>query len=174
MDYQYFKDKIGSRFDIVQGELVETLEGMFLVTDQLQNYSIYINKKEQSANLISPKSSYIGRSYGLRQADCVAICLMYLDNNHGTKFMERYKATPNKVFYQYYIKGMGLWFEENGFTKVDTPEIGDMLVYANTPDAISHVGVYIKPNKILHHLPNKFSCIDDIEKEKIKGIYRYG
>lgn len=174
MDYEFYKDKIGSRFDIIQGELVETENGMFLVTETFSSPSIYVNKVQQTATLVSPKDSYIGRSYGLRQADCVAICFLWHDKNKGTNLMSLYKRTSNREFYEYYVRGMGAWFLEHGFTQVTEMQVGDMLVYENVPGAIAHIAVYLGDNKILQHLPNKLSGIDTLELSKIKGIYRYG
>lgn len=174
MDYELYKDKIGARFDIVQGELVEAIDGMFLVTETFSSPSIYINRQQQTATLVSPKDSYIGRSYGLRQADCVAICFLWHDNNKGTNLMSLYKRTSNREFYEYYVRGMGAWFLEHNFTQVTEMQPGDMLVYENVPGSIAHIAVFLGDNKILQHLPNKLSGVDVLELSKVKGIYRYG
>ena len=173
MDYEYFSGKIGSRFNIDNGDLVEAEDGMFLVTETFQSPSIYVNKLERKVSLISPKDSYIGRSYGLRQADCVAICFLWHDDHKGTKLMDIYRHTPNREFYDYYIRGMAPWFLTHGFEQVETMQVGDMLVYENVPGTLSHIAIYVGDNKILQHLPNKFSSVDTLEIEKVKGIFRY-
>jgi hypothetical protein len=173
MDYDYYSDKIGTRFNIVEGNLVEAENGMFPVTESFQSPSIYVNKLDKKVSLISPKNSYIGRTYGLRQADCVAICFSWHDDNKGTDLMKIYKNTPNREFYNYYLEGMAPWFLTHGFQEVQTMEIGDMLVYENVPETISHIAIYLGNNKILQHMPNKLSGVDTLDSSKVRGIYRH-
>jgi hypothetical protein len=174
MDYENYFDKIGTRFNIVEGDLVEAEDGMFLVTESFQSPSIYVNKLERKVSLISPKSSYIGRSYGLRQADCVVICFNWHDDNKGTNLTQLYKSIPNRDFYNYYMAGMGPWFLKHGFVEVQVMQVGDMLVYENMPNTVlSHIALYLGDNKVLQHIPNKLSSVDTLNPAKVKGIYRY-
>jgi len=174
MDYQYFADKLGVKFDIVEGELVESETGQFTVSETFGDFVIYVNKLAKAVNIIAPQKAYVGRHYRLRRTDCITLLAEWLDDHYGSDFDNIYKKYPNRSFKKYYEQGMSLWYEENGFTKVATPERGDCIVYAYAPNVTSHVGVYLGNNKILHHLPGKLSSIDTIYSDNILGIYRYG
>lgn len=174
MDYQYFADKLGAKFDIVEGELVESENGILTVSQTLSNFTIYLNKLDRTASIVVPKNAYIGRSYKLRRSDCITLFAEWLDDHYSSSFGNIYKKVSNKEFYRYYNAGMELWFEDNSFTKVSALEVGDCIVYEYTPNVPSHVGIYVGEDKFLHHMPNKLSCIDTIDYNKITGIYRYG
>lgn len=174
MEYNDYFDKIGKRYNVVEGDLVEAENGMFLVTESFQSPAIYIDKVNLKVHLISPSTSYIGKTYSLRQADCVAICFSWHDKNKGTHLLDIYKNTSNREFYKIYVEGMGNWFLANGFKQVSTPEPGDMLVYSYGPTMLSHIAIYLGNDKILQHLPNKLSSVDLLDSNKVKGIYRYG
>lgn len=174
MDYQYFADKIGAKFDIVEGKLTESENGQFTVSETFGNFVIYLNKLNKTANIIVPQKAYVGRSYRLRYTDCITLFAEWLDDHYGSGFGNIYTKLSNKEFYRYYTAGMGLWYEDNGFTKVTSPETGDSIVYEHAPNVISHVGIYVGDDKILHHMPKKLSCIDSLDYSKIIGIYRYG
>ena len=45
MDYEYFANKIGTKFALVRGEFVENQEGDFTVSLNFAQYSIYLNKQ---------------------------------------------------------------------------------------------------------------------------------
>lgn len=174
MDYEYFKNKIGSKFNIVEGELVEAENGIFTVSETYSNYVIYLNKQNKTYNLIAPLKSYIGRPYVLRKLDCVTLMFEWLGDENNKDLSSIYTKTSRKDFFKYYKEGMSLWYEDNGFLKVDTPIRGDCIVYEYKPKAVSHVGIYLGEDKFLHHLPYKLSCIDTLDRSKIIGVYRYG
>lgn len=174
MDYQYFANKLGAKFDIVNGELVESVNGLFIVSDKYTDYVIYLNKLTKTASIVAPQKSFLGRSYRLRHLDCITLFAEWLDDHYGSTWGNIYNKLSNREFYRYYKSGMSLWYEDNGFTQVEKPKHGDCLVYAYKPKVISHVGICLDGDKILHHLPYKLSSIDSIEPDKIIGVYRYG
>ncbi len=173
MEYQDLVDKVGMRFDIVEGELRESPSGLFLCSTTYQPYSIYLNKQTRQYSIIAPNSSYLGRKYQLRKRDCITLIAEWLDNNYSSNFSDYYYRFSNKQFVYYYKNGMSLWFEDNGFQKVNDYQEGDCLVYKYREAVISHAGIYLNNNRILHHLPDKLSCIDAVDSSKVLGIYRY-
>jgi uncharacterized protein YycO len=176
MDYEYFANKIGTKFALVRGELVEDPKGQFDVSFNFAQYSIYLNKLTRTWNLIAPEKSYIGRSYTLKKSDCISLCAEWLDDHKNTKFFNGYSNMTNRDFLMYYKSGMRLWYEDHGFTEVNIPIIGDCLVYTDSVNEtmpLNHVGVYVAQDKILHHLPYRYSSIDKIDYSKIIGCYRY-
>jgi hypothetical protein len=175
MEYQTFKDKVGIRFDIVEGELVESPSGLFTVSTTYQENSIYLNKLTRQAMLVIEKGSYIGRSYKLRLSDCTSLWTTWLDSNKGSNYYNVYKTMGNRDFMVWFRAGMCSYFETQPFVKINTDSLqeGDCLVYSFNDIIDSHVGIYIADDKILHHLPNKFSSLDFVDRSKIKGAYRY-
>ena len=177
MDYEYFANKIGTKFALVRGEFVPALNGEFTASFDFAQYSIYLNKQTRTWTPIAPTKSYIARSYILKKSDCVTLFAEWLDDHRGSNFGNIYNNISNKEFFKYYRSGMGLWYEDNGFTKVNNPIVGDCLVYGDSINGkipLNHVGVCVADNKILHHLPGTFSSIDTIDYGKIIGCYRYG
>ena len=173
MNYEYFKSKLGCKFNIVGGDLVESEKGLLTVSENYSSNVIYLNKLNKTFNLVVPQKSYIGRVYSLRKLDCVTLFAEWLDDHFGSSWGNMYAKYPTREFYRYYKDGMSLWYDDNGFTKVDTPAHGDCIVYEYKPKAVSHVGICLEGTKILHHLPYKLSCIDSLDSSKIIGVYRY-
>lgn len=174
LDYNHFKDKIGTRYDIVLGELQEAPLGLFEVTETYKLYAIYLNKVSRVVSLIAPEKSYLGRQYKVRKTDCINLVAEYTDDIHNTNYNQVYTNSSNRDFFKYYRGGMNNWFIDNNFLEVTgDPEKHDCLIYAYSPNVISHLAVYIGDNKILHHLPYKLSSTDTLEKDKILGVYRY-
>lgn len=177
MEFQDFIDKIGSRYTITEGDLVESVTGEFVVSETFAINTIYLNRLNKTCNLITNKDSYIGRPYKLRVSDCINLVTSWLDNNLNTNYNKVYDNTSRKDLLKYLNEGMDGWFEINGFTKVttDSIKIHDCIIYNWGGHAVSsHIGVYVGDNKILHHIPNKLSCIDTIDNNKILGAYRNG
>lgn len=176
MDYEYFVNKIGSKFSLVRGEFVENQNGEFTVSLNFTQYSIYLNKQNKTWAPIAPVKSYLGRAYILKRSDCITLFTEWLDDHVGTSFGNIYNNISNKEFIRYYKSGMRLWYEDNGFKEIGIPTTGDCLVYGDSINEvvpINHVGVCVGDNKILHHLPGRFSSIDTIDYSKIIGCYRY-
>jgi hypothetical protein len=177
MDYEYFANKIDTKFALVRGEFVPALNGEFTASFNFAQYSIYLNKQTKTWTPIAPQKSYIARAYVLKKSDCITLFTEWLDDHVGTTFGNIYSSISNRDFIRYYKSGMRLWYEDNGFTEVSIPQTGDCLVYGDSVTNIiptNHVGVCIADNKVLHHLPGRYSSIDTLEYSKIIGCYRYG
>lgn len=176
MNYEYFANKINCKFSLVRGEFVEDAEGIFTASFNFAQYSIYLNKQTKTWTPIAPEKSYLARTYILKKSDCITLFTEWLDDRTGTKFGNIYNNISNREFLKYYKSGMRLWYEDNGFIEVAVPRTNDCIVYADTSNDVipnNHVGVCVDNNKILHHLPNRFSSIDVIDYSKIIGCYRY-
>lgn len=174
MDFQDFVDKLDQKYDIVEGELVPLETGCLTVSYQLNPYTVYLNKIQKSISIVVPEKSYLARKYLLRKTDCVTLVNEWLDDKYGTKYLEAYLKTKNREFYRYYNEGMRYAYLDYGFTEVTEAIVGDVLEYAYQPGIVSHVGIYLGDEKILHHLPYKLSSIDNLDRTKVTGIYRHG
>lgn len=175
MEFKEFIDKLGLKYTITNGDLVESETGEFLVTETLGINTIYVNKLTSSVKLVYAKDSYIGRSYKLKENDCITLFTNRLDGHFNTNYRSIYEKTSRKELFKYYIEGMSLWFEDNNFIKVDPANmlLDDCIVYQFDNKSNCHVGVYIGNNNILHHMPDKLSGIDILDTSKILGVYRY-
>lgn len=169
LNYNEYSEKVGLKYDIIEGLLVESSTGILTVSDQFKPYTIYVDKYNKLANLIVPEKAYIGRPYILKKSDCIKLVNEWLDDSLGTDYVKRYKDTSNSQFKKYYTDGVKYAYLDNGFTEVfDSPNIGDVLVYMNQ----NHVAVLVNNNKILHHMPKKLSCYDVLDTTKILGVFR--
>lgn len=171
LNYNEFLEKIGSKYDIVNGVLVESDTGVLTVSKNFEQYTIYLNTLSKSVSLVVPEKAYIGRFYLLRKSDCIKLVNEWLDDTlKTTNYVQRYKETNNRTFKKYYTDGVKYAYLDNGFTEVanNQLEVGDVLVYGNN----LHVAVYVDTNRILHHMPGKLSCYDQLDTEKILGVYR--
>lgn len=180
--YDDFINKVGSKFSIVEGELVESPSGLFTVSTQPAPYTIFlgINKK---VNIITSKDSYIGRAYTRKQHgeyttlanDCIRLFTEYHDKNVGTNFLEVYRFLNPRDYVEIARKGMSTWFIDNNFTEVniENRSKNDCVVYSYDNKSILHVGVLVDKDLLLHHIPDKLSCIDILVLSKVKGVFRY-
>jgi len=174
MNFQDFADKIGVKYDIVNGNLVQSNTGPFTVTETLNNCCIYVNKSAKTAQLIVPSSMYIGRPSILQNYDSVKLALEWSDKNQGTNLLSIYKNYSTKKFYDYYSNNIGDWFIDIGLSKQTEVTVGSFIVYKLNEDISSYIGICVAPEKILHHSYGKLSSIDNVEYNKIIGIYKYG
>lgn len=172
MDYQYLSERLGHKFNLVNGDLVEVEDGQFTVTKEFKDYSIYLNPITKTWNIIVPVKSYLARKFALRKSDCLTLNFEWLDDHYGTNYSAVYKNTSHRDFHRIFTEGLEGWYAANGFTKVSTPQTGDTLIYAWQPLFVSHVATYLGNNKILHHVPAKLSSIDDYDPQKVLAIYR--
>ena len=176
MDYEYFANKINTKFSLVRGEFVEDSQGLFTVSFNFAQYSLYLNKQTKTCMPIAPAKSYLARAYALKRSDCISLVAEWLDDHNSTDFLMGYYNMSNRDFLRYYKSGMRLWYEDHGFTEVGTPRPGDCLVYTdsiNDTVPLNHVGICINSSQILHHLPGRYSSIDALDYSKIIGCYRH-
>lgn len=168
-----FKDKIGTRYTITNGDLTESPEGEFTCSRSFAKGSIYVT----DVNVSIIPINYLGYAYKLRQTDCVSLVTSWLKDNLGFDFMEYYKKLDEKKFLYYYKNGMVLYFQDHPeqFKQVHNlgdMDVGDVVVYAYDGKKVSHIGVYLGNNKILHHMPKKLSNIDEIDITKVLGVFK--
>lgn len=170
LNYNDYSEKVGLKYNIVEGLLVESPEGILTVSNQFKPYTIYVDNYNKTASLIVPEKAYIGRHYILRKSDCIKLVNEWLDDRLGTDYVKRYKDTSNSQFKRYYTDGVKYAYIDNGFTEVTdgSLNIGDVIVYQNQ----NHVAVLVDTNRILHHLPKKLSCFDVLDTTSILGVYR--
>lgn len=171
LNYNEFLEKIGSKYDIVNGVLVESDTGVLTVSKNFEQYTIYLNTLSKSVSLIIPEKAYIGRFYLLKKSDCIKLVNEWLDDKlKTTNYLERYKNTDNRTFKKYYSEGVKHAYLDNSFVEVDSQSVSvnDVIVYGNK----NHVAVCVDTNRILHHMPGKLSCYDQLDTEKILGVYR--
>ena len=146
------------------------------MSEQYADNTIYLNKLTKKALLIIPKDSYIGLDYKLRLSDCTSLWTQWLDAHKGSHYYDIYKAMSHRDFLAWMRAGMCSYFDTQPFTKITDMSLleeGDCLVYSFNSLIDSHVGIYIADDKILHHLPKKYSSLDYVDKSKILGAYRY-
>jgi len=170
LNYNDYSEKVGLKYDIIEGLLVESPSGVLTVSNQFKPYTIYIDIYNKVASLIVPEKAYIGRHYLLKKSDCIKLVNEWLDDRLATNYAQRYKDTSNSQFKKYYKDGVKYAYLDNGFKEVTdgSLKVGDVIVYINQ----NHVAVLVDANKILHHLPKKLSCYDTLDSEKILGVYR--
>jgi hypothetical protein len=171
-EYDTLKQHIGKKADIVSGSLVVSDSGFLTILSHPANYSVYLDSTNKTVQPIVPREQPRGQVYKLRTRDCVVTVAQWLDNRYGTKLLDVYKSASNTKFYRYYTGDFGDWFKDNGFVLVtdDSQNTGDVLFYGN----YNHIGIRLEDNKILHHLPHKYSSIDVIDDSLIRKVYRYG
>lgn len=176
MLYTDFCNKIGCKYSIINGNLVETEDGLLTVSHAFADYTIYLNKLNKTVDIVTPYNSFIGRKYKFRYMDCITLVTDWLVyNGYSTNLVDFYKNLSHREFYKYYTAGLKLWFVDYNYIEVeslDSANIGDILIYSYDSIINVHLGILLENNKILHHLPGKLSSIDDIDTSKILGIYR--
>lgn len=180
LDYDLYKDKSGTRFAIVNGDLVEDPSGALIVSNTLVPMSIYLNSSTKTASLVIPRNQYIGREYKLRANDCITLCAEWLDSNKqlDKSLVKYYANLSNAKVIDLLRTGLVDFLVEVGFHTVNTADatVGDLLLYNYKPEGVTyaHIGVYLGNEKILHHIPKKLSSIDTVDGTQILGVYRYG
>ena len=176
LKYEDFIDKIGIRYDIIEGVLVESPEGLFVVSEEFKDYTIYINKQNLTVPIIAPKSSYLAREYKTRTSDCVALLVEWYKDNKNLDWTSDYRRTSLSEYMNYYAYGIGALFDKYNFIPVEDKtklEISDWLIYATNGNYTSHIAMYYGDNKVLQHLPNKLSSIDTLDPTRVVRAYRY-
>jgi hypothetical protein len=170
-EYDTLKQHIGKKVDVISGSLVVSDSGFLTILNYPANYSVYLDSTNKTVQPIVPREELRGQVYKLRTRDCVVTVAQWLDNKYNTKLLDVYRSASNSKFYRYYSGDFGDWFKDNGFTLVEdnSQNIGDVLFYGN----YNHIGIRLENNKILHHLPHKYSSVDTIDESLIRKVYRY-
>lgn len=173
MKYEELILNIGNRVSIKEGQIILDPLGNLEISYQYKPYTIYLNKLTQTFNIILPRNEYIGREYQFRKADCITLVAEWLDDNFNSSFSNLYSKMTKKDFLSFYEIGLETWFIQHNFQKVNSLMHGDIIIYAYRSETRNHAGIYLEPGKILHHMPDKLSCIDEIDESKILERFRY-
>jgi len=174
MTYDELKKQEGNFLDIVLGELVLSDNGFIKISSEFKDYNLVLDDENKSFNLVIPYKEYRGHTYKLRNNDCVSLYSRWFDDQFGTNFLSIYKNASYTKFLKYYKSDFKDWFKQNNFLEVTDLKYGDCLFYnIDNKEFSNHIGAYLGENKILHHLPNKYSSIDNLETSKIQRIFRY-
>jgi hypothetical protein len=179
-EYKKFLTKLGSRCNIVKGGFVDAPDGEFLITDKLVGTNIiYVNRSIADFSIMSD-NKFIGLDYILTTQNCAILTAKYLDyaKQDGVNYEKMMKSIPLRKLIFYFRNAVAPLLEELGFTSVPVEQIqvNDIIVWQYNTTATSHMGVYLGDNKLLHHIPQRISCIDniDLSSNKVLGVYRYG
>lgn len=173
MTYDEYKNKIGTRYTFVQGEIVEDADGEVVVSNTPKLNTIYLNNRDRTATLMVDPKLYVGRRWKLFTSDCVSVAAEYLDDHIGTSLK---RVRPRREYDKYFKEGMCQWFEDHGFKEVAIADMqpNDVLVFDYDEGIITHVCVYLGDGKVLHHMSNKYSSIDPLgDVDSVLGVYRY-
>jgi hypothetical protein len=173
--YEIFLNKIGKKFNVVNGEFVEDSDGILTVSTSPFNNSIYLNTLNNTWLVVS--DLLIGIPYRIARDDCATLCARYLDKHFGSKIEEKLFSLTLKEWTNYIKLGGETLIKEVGGYEVNLSQLKekDVVSYEIEDSRItSHLAVYLGNNKILHHVPNKYSSIDDIDMSKVKRVFRYG
>lgn len=173
---QELKADIGEKYTIKEGILVKDSLGEFTVTDKLIDGNIvYIGNGKITVISNNP---FIGLPYDMRYQNCVGLVASYLNTVQGSvDYIKLVKSIPIKKIIYYFNNPISPFLEELGFSLIALEDIkpNDIIVWQYNGLATSHIGAYLGENKLLHHIPNKLSCIDtiDLNSNKVLGIFRY-
>lgn len=173
--YEYFSERVGKRLDVVEGEFVENEGGHLIVSVTPLKNSIYINKFNKT--WASMSEDFIGRPYILGKSDCAILCAKYLDKHVNSSIEKVLLNLTMKEWANYTRLGVDNIIRDVGGVEIDREElsINDVVSYKLLDsDTESHLGVYIGENRILQHLPKKFSGIDPIDYSRVTRVFRYG
>ena len=120
------------------------------------------------SKLLSPLSfrdnqPYEGRQYLLNKADCYRLAVEYYEREYQ-KFLTEYLADDSWLRAQMNPRTYNLMlrkYAENGFEKVSSIQKGDALLINTVGDVgdPNHIAIYLGDDSILHHIPNKLSCV---------------
>lgn len=116
-----------------------------------------------------------GREYEFGVNDCFEAARDY--------YIGKGLTIPARPLFEdnWWEKGIDYFTEEYistwGFTKVDSPQKGDLLIFTIRSSVGNHCGVYLGDDIFYHHAENRLSCRENLYpfwKKHITGVYRYG
>lgn len=175
LEYEDFYDKIGKRYSITDGELVEDNSGNIVVSNTFKYYSIYIDTFSRRATLICDKDGFLGREYKLRTRDCAILLNDWLTKNTSVNFTKALNQVTSKDYRYAVSEGLYELFKyySESFEEITIPDLeyGDVVIM-KLGSSLSHTGIYYGDGKILHHAPGKLSSIDDLSNFQILHCFR--
>jgi len=169
LDAAYWIQHVGSRVDIVAGDLVLSETGFLIVATSPAQYALYVDTWTGLVAPICPRADYRARRYEYRKQDCITIVAEWVDNHFGLNSLAAVKAVNRVEYRKFYMTGFAQKIVEFGFQPVTTVQVGDVVMYGG----YAQCGVIVETGKILYQVVEKFSCIDSLDMSKVQGIYRY-
>lgn len=162
-------EHLGEKVDIVEGELVLSPDGFLTVSASLNMNVLLVNKWEDCVTPVVPSTEFRGRSFKYRSKDCAHLYAEWSDRKLGTSLLPVVRSMSRRDYTERTPFHLEDWLLNNGFTKVDEPAYGDLVLLRY----VNHVGAYLGDGKVLHHLKDKYSSIDTVELNELQGVYRH-
>jgi cell wall-associated NlpC family hydrolase len=114
-----------------------------------------------------------GRKYSYSHSNCYTLVRDYYKLTYG-RTLTNYKLTTPTAYLEDGWNEFYKYFNTEGFTKVDLPKQGDVLLLKIGKTGLgceaNHCGIYIEDNKILHHLSNNLSKIEPLTERLRRHI----
>ena len=171
MTQSELREHIGESVNIKKGKCELASDGDFLISEDFGPERIWLTPDGKSQCITS--QPFIGRVYKLGNVDCVTLVCQYVQSESLLSF---YHSMSRQSLLELQRDTVMSWLDNDSrFTDVGMNyEPGDCLVYAHTERMhANHIGIAFPDNKILHHLPGKLSCIDDLDMSKVLKGYKY-
>jgi hypothetical protein len=162
-------EHIGSKVDIVNGDLQLSDDGFLTVSTHPFLGALYVDKVSQLATPIPGRDDFRGRLFKYRTNDCATLYAEWSDHEFGTDLLAKVKSMSRKEYLERTPFNLSNWLLANGFSQVEQIERGDLLLL----NYFNHVAAYLGDDKVLHHISGKYSSIDALDSSAIIGAYRY-
>jgi|JYMV01.1.fsa_nt_gi hypothetical protein len=162
---------IGEHVTIINGKYSLASTGDFIISEDFGMERVWLPKEGKPQCITT--QPFIGRSYRLGKVDCVTLVCEYLKSDSLLKF---YKGLSLEALLKLQRSTVMAWLDSDSrFTDVGNDYVaGDCVVYTYTKQMhANHIGIVMPEGKILHHLPNKVSCIDPLNSVKVEKGYRF-
>lgn len=162
---------IGERVNIINGKCRLADDGEFLISDSFGTETVWV-PAEGKIQCIT-KQPFVGRNYRISKVDCITLVCEYLKSE---ALLSWYKGLSLEKVLLMQRDTVGAWLDsDDRFTDVGMDySDGDILLYAHAKNMVgNHIGIAYPGNKILHHLPNKISCVDDLDLSKVEKGYKF-
>ncbi len=105
----------------------------------------------------------LGRSYICNVYDCFTLANDYYRLNYNINFGIHPRPPDWQSWNPHYINQT---YSKLGFTEVESPKVGDILLFAIGSGYNNHIGIYIGEGKFIHHLHKRKSEEDNLHKWK--------
>jgi len=171
MNKKELNKHIGERVNIINGKCRLAEDGDFIISKSFTSECIWV-PDEGKVQCIT-KQPFIGRNYRISKVDCITLVCEYLESESLLKW---YHGLSLENVLKMQTDTVANWLDnDTRFTNVGMDyDDGDVLLYAHAKNMVgNHIGIAYPGDKILHHLPNKLSCIDDMDLTKIERGYKF-
>jgi hypothetical protein len=161
--YEELLSHRGERVSFSDGEVVLDPSGGIVVSDVFMRNSLYL--AEGKITPVVDRELYFGRVYRLRSSDCITLSLEWVKDQTGVDLLPKYFGLSFADFRRN-SDCMSEKVEEWGFVKdPDGP-----LAWYPVEENRNHFGI-IQEDKIIHHLPQRYSSIDVVDVSHVKERY---